>query len=452
MNNSSNTDMLHGPLAGKILKFALPFAFSSILQQLFNSVDLAVVGRFDSSTALASVGANTFLINLMINLFVGISVGANVVLANHIGQRDARGIRDAVSTTMVLSLIAGGVLLVFGLVFAQHLLVLMGTPAKVLGGASLYLRVIFLGTPFFMIFNFGAAVLRSRGDTKRPLYILMAAGVINTLLNLFTVIVLRLSVAGVAIATDVANLFSAFMVVWLLHREKGAFRLSLRHLYIRRRELSRILRIGLPAGVQTAVFSFSNVFVQSAINGYGPAAIAGASVAQMIGTYSYFLLASFCGAAVTFIGQNYGAGQMARCRRVFWLCLVFGFTVCLSANLLFWFGRGYLLSLFTTDASVVAYATVQMRYVVLFQSIAVSYEIPASAMRGFGHSLEPALMTIFGTCILRLSWIFLMCPRLPGFDVLMFCYPVSWVLTGLMVATAYAVTSRKAYGHSLFFF
>lgn len=285
MKNSSTSnqiDMLNGPLLGKILKFAMPFALSSVLQQLFNSVDIAVVGRFASSEALAAVGANTFVINLMINLFVGVSIGANVVIANRIGRKDEEGVKHAVSTTTALSLISGALLTVIGLLVARPILEAMGTPDNVLKDAVLYLRIIMAGSLFFMIYNFGAAILRSKGDTKRPLYILIAAGIINTILNLVFVICFKMSVAGVAIATDISNAFSAVMVIILLVREPEPFRVHLKHLNLWHHEMKRILQIGVPAGLQGLVFSFSNIFVQMGINGFGAAAIAGASVSQTL--------------------------------------------------------------------------------------------------------------------------------------------------------------------------
>ncbi len=437
--------MLHGPLLGKILKFALPFAASSILQQLFNSVDVAVVGRFASSEALAAVGANTFLINLMINLFLGISVGANVIIANHIGQQDEQRVKEAVNTTSVLALISGFLLMIVGLLIARPILELMGTPANVIEEAVLYLSIYLLGAPFFMIYNFGASILRSKGDTRRPLYILIVAGIINTLLNLLFVIVFHMSVAGVAIATDISNLFCAGVIIWLLKNEEGPFRLQLRQLHLYRPSMKRILQMGIPAGLQGMVFSFSNVFVQSSINTYGAAAMAGASVSQMFDAYCYFLMVGFSSAAVTFVGQNYGAGQIVRCKRIFWICLAGGAFACLAGNLMFLIGSKTFLGLFSEDPEVIKYGTMRMFTVLWFQWMAAGYEIPASAMRGLGHSLEPALITVFGTCVFRLVWIFTVVPIWPGFEHLMYIYPISWILTIFLMVPVYIVQSRRAF-------
>lgn len=431
--SKNSVDMLHGPLLGKILAYAIPFALSSILEQLFITIDVAVVGRFASSEALAAVGANTFLINLFINLFVGVSLGANVVLANYIGQNDNDRIRRAVSTTASLSLISGFLLLVIGLIAAKPMLVAMGTPDDIISEATLFLKIYFLGSPFFMIYNFGASILRSKGDTKRPLYILVISGVINTVLNLIFVIGFNMSVAGVATATDIAYVFSASAVVYFLRKENGPFHLYFNRIKIYSHELKRILIVGVPAGLQGMVFSFSNIFVQTAINSYGSAAIAGASVSQNFDSYCYFMLSAFCGAAVTFVGQNYGAGQYARCKRVFWICLACGAASCFILNMAFLIFADPVLSLFTTDQNVVHFAKMRMFTVLLFQWMASSYEVPSATMRGFGHSMEPALLTIFGTCVLRLVWIFVVCPVWPGFQHLMICYPVSWILTGILV-------------------
>lgn len=443
--DKNRIDMLNGPLLGKIMSFALPFAVSSILQQLFNSVDVAVVGRFASSEALAAVGANTFLINLMLNLFLGISIGANVVIANLIGQRDGKRIRRAVGSTMVIALLGGCVMLVVGLVVARPVLEWMGTPQNILDDAVLYLRIYFLGVPCFMVYNFGASILRSKGDAKRPLYILVVAGVINAMLNLLFVIVFRMSVAGVAIATGIANLFSAAVIIYLLMHEKMPFRLRWRYLSLDRQEVKRILQIGIPAGLQTMVFSLSNVFVQTSINTYGSSAIAGASISQMFDYYCYFLMVGFSSAAVTFVGQNYGAGLIDRCKRTFWICLGGGALACLAGNLLFIIGSDSFVSIFSEDRDVARYAMLRMSTVLWFQWMAAAYEIPASAMRGFGHSLEPALITIFGTCVFRLVWIFTIVPIWAGFQHLMMIYPISWIFTVLLMVPVYVWQSRKAF-------
>lgn len=447
MNNTNTTkakvDMLNGPLFMKILIFALPLAASSLLQQLFNSVDVAVVGRFASSKALAAVGSNAPVISLLINLFIGISMGANVVISNHLGQRDEQSIRHAISTVTLVAAISGLLLMCIGIGVARPILELMDTPSDVLDMAVLYLRIYFIGIPFFLIFNFGAAILRSVGDTRRPLYILVVAGIINTVLNLIFVIGLGMSVEGVAIATAVANAISAAWIIQLLRKEPGALQLQFKHLRIYKKELKRMLQIGVPAGLQGMVFSISNVVVQSAINGYGAAAIAGSAAAVNFEYYCYYIIVACNGAAISFIGQNYGAQKYDRVRRIYRICLLMGLIGCFIANALFTWQNQFFLSFFTTDAEVIHYGAIRMEGVLLFQFIACSYEVTGSALRGMGESMLPTIMTVFGTCILRIIWVFAVLPHYKGFAHLMQVYPLSWVLTGTMVIIAYKLKMRQ---------
>lgn len=440
---ANEIDMLHGPLLMKILWFALPLAASNVMQQLFNSVDVAVVGHFASSQALAAVGSNGPVINLLINLFTGLSMGANIILSNHIGQNDRRAIADAIGTIALTSLACGLLLLVVGVSIARPVLTLMGTPADVLDMAVSYLRIYFLGMPFFMVFNFGASILRSRGDTRRPLYILIIAGLVNTVLNLVFVICFHMGVEGVAIATGIANAVSAVLIVLLLLRDPEPFRLHLDQMRITWIELKRMMQMGIPAGLQGMVFSFSNVLLQSAINGYGWAAMAGSAAALNFECYCYFLIAAFNGAAITFIGQNYGAGQHDRVRRIFRLCMLLSVVVCGAFNGLFVLFNNSFLNLFSTDAVVHTYGTTRMTIVLAFQWVACSYEITGSALRGMGKSMLPTLITVFGTCMLRIGWLFLLCPFVPGFAALMTVYPVSWVVTGVLMLAAYALHWRR---------
>lgn len=442
---SVRMDMLHGSLLNKILLFALPLAASSILQQLFNSVDIAVVGKFASSQALAAVGSNSSVISLMINLFVGISVGASVVIANYIGQRNERGIKNAIHTVSVITLASGGLLLVVGLLIARPILEMMDTPDDVIELAVLYLRIYFLGMPFFMIYNFGAAILRSMGDTKRPLYCLVVAGVINTALNLFLVIVLKMSVAGVAIGTVIANMVSAGMIVYILRHEKGPFRLEYKEIGVSRIELRKMLQIGIPAGIQGMVFSIANVFIQAAINLYGSDAIAGSAAALNYEYYCYFVVSAFSQAAVTFISQNYGARQIERCKKIFRQTMLLSVIACGCLNLFFVWQRRFAISIFTSSPDVYQFAAIRMEIVLLTQALACSYEIAGAALRGLGYSMLPAILTVFGTCVLRLFWVYVICPMIPGFDNLMLIYPISWIITGAAVLIAYYIIQRKLF-------
>lgn len=436
-------DMLHGPLFMKILLFALPLAASSVLQQLFNSVDVAVVGRFASSEALAAVGSNAPVINLLINLFVGISMGANAVISNHIGQNDREKIRSAVSTSAVVALLSGVFLMVLGTAVAGPVHRMMGTPVEVTRMAVSYLRIYFLGMPFIMIFNFGSAILRSLGDTRRPLYILIWAGIINTVLNLLFVIVFHMGVEGVAIATGISNLFSAVMVVQILLREQDPYKLHLDDMHIQKDELSHMLEIGVPAGLQGVVFSISNVIIQASINSYGFNAVAGSAAALNFEQYCYYVIAAFNGAAISFVGQNYGAGNMDRVKRIFLICMGLGTLSCALLNWVFAGWSDFFLGLFTDSQTVKDFCTIRMRTVLMFQGLACLYEIPGSALRGMGRSMLPTLLTVFGTCVLRIAWVYTVCPVWEGFHALMFVYPVSWIITGIMVMTAYLITFRR---------
>ena len=440
---SKNIDMTHGPLLGKILWFALPLTAGSILQQMFNVVDVAVVGQFAGSEALAAVGANTAVVMLFLNLFIGISVGSNVVIARYIGQGDRDKVHDVVHTSAVVAVISGVILLILAEVFARPLLVLLSTPSNVLDGAVLYLRIYALGMPAIMIFNFGSAILRSAGDTRRPLLCLLFSGLLNAILNLFFVIVCHMSVEGVAIATVLSNVLSALMVTYFLMREKSEIRLDPGKPVFNRDEFVSMLRIGVPAGLQGMVFSFANVVIQAAINSFGSDAVAGSAAAVNFEFICYFAINGFNQAAMTFISQNYGAGKAARCRKVYRICLLCAVLSCGLMNLTINLGGGYFASIFTKDPNVAAYIFLRMKYVLLFQWIASSYEVTGSALRGYGYSLTPALLTVFGTVVIRIAWVLTVHVRFHSFTALMLVYPFSWVVTGIMVIGAYIIITRK---------
>lgn len=443
VSTSAKVDMLHGPLARKIIVFALPLIASGILQQSFNAVDVAVVGRFSSSQALAAVGSNGAIINILINLFIGISIGANVVIANYIGRNNQAGIRKSIATVGAVALISGILLLILGTVLARPILEWMNTPADVIDLATLYLRIYFLGMPFMMIYNFGAAVMRSMGDTRRPFYSLIVAGIVNTILNLVFVIGFDMSVDGVAIATVIANGVSAAMVIYWLSREADPFRLEIRKIGISSCEMKKMLQIGIPAGLQGMVFSISNLFIQSSINEFGSSTIAGSAAAVNYEMYCYYLISAFCQAAIAFISQNYGAGQYDRCRKVFRICMAMSLATCATANLLIVWQHTFFIHFFSTDPLVMQAASTRLFGVLMFQFIASSYEISGSAMRGLGYSMTPTIMTIFGTCVLRLVWVYTVNLWYHDFAVLLYIYPISWAVTGILVFTAYRHIEHK---------
>ena len=440
---SHQINMLEGPLVKKILLFTLPLAGSSILQQLFNSTDVAVVGRFSSSQALAAVGSNAPLINMLVLLFTGLSVGANVLIARYIGQNDRKKVSEAVHTVITLSLICGFLLLILGQVIAAPLLRLMNTPDDVIDLAATYLRIYFMGMPFVMLYNFGSAILRSVGDTSRPLYCLVISGIVNVLLNLFFVIVCDMSVAGVGIATVIADGISAGLIMmFLIRNEDESIRVNPKKLSFKKEHLIMILKIGAPAGIQGMVFSISNVFIQTAINGFGSQAVAGSSAELNFEYITFYIVSAFSQAAVTFTSQNYGALQFDRCKKVFRLfsCI---FTGCVSV--IFMLGSGFFITFFTTDPTVIKYAIIRMAIVMLLELMTGSYEISGGALRGIGHSLLPAILTIFGSVVFRIIWLFTVFKAYHTYDMLLMVYPVSWLITGTSVLIAYFIIRKREF-------
>ena len=440
---SMSMDMIHGPLWNKILLLALPLAASSILQQLFNSVDTAVVGRFASSEALAAVGSNSSLISLMINLFVGISLGANVVISHYIGQNSKENISRAVHTSIVVAVLSGFIVMITGQIIARPVLLLMGTPADVIDLAVKYLRIYLIGMPFIMLYDFGSSILRSIGDSKRPLYSLIAAGVVNTLLNLVLVIVFHLDVEGVAIATVISNVVSSGIVMYILFHEAEPIKLHIHKLAIYPEELKKILIMGVPAGLQGMMFSIANVCIQSAINSFGSDAIAGSAAALNYEFFSYFMVNAFAQATVTFVSQNYGAGQYERCKKVYGISMGFAMLTCGILSAVFVLGRAFFLRIYTTDEAVLAFANQRLVMVTSLELLTATYEISAGSLRGMGHSLIPAIITFLGSCLLRLIWIWTVCKMVHDFRVLMIIYPISWVLMGTAMTIIYFCMRKK---------
>lgn len=442
-SKGNKIDMLSGPLASRMVLFALPLIASGVLQQSFNSVDVAVAGRFAGSHALAAVGSNGPVISLLINMFLGLGVGVNVVIANYIGQRNSRGVRAAVASTVVLAVASGVSMLVLSQLVARPVLTLLDTPAEVLDDAVLYLRLLGLGMPFMIIYNFGSAILRSVGDTRRPFYILVLAGIINVAVNLVLVICFGMGVAGVAIGTVVSNIVNAVLIIVILVRERGDIRVDFKAIKPSRTQIVKICNVGIPAGLQTTVFALSNAFILSAINSFGADAAAGSAAALNYELYCYFVISAFGQTAVAFVSQNYGAGNFDRCRRIFRLSLIMSMGSCMVLNLLLAWQHDAALSIFSTDLPVLHYGGERMVYVLAFQFIACYYEMAGSAMRGLGHSLTPALITIFGTCVLRLFWVWTFPVGQAEFRDLMIVYPVSWLLTDLLMWIAYARVRRS---------
>ncbi len=438
---SHQLDMLHGPIWNKLPLFALPVAATAILEQLFNASDVAVVGNFagdaaEKTAAVAAVGANTAIIGLIVNLFVGIALGANVVIANAIGRDDRDAVHRAVHTSILIALLGGAAIAVIGELIAGVLLHSLNVPDEVYPLALLYLRIYLLGMPVILLYNFEAAIFRSVGDTKVPLIALACSGVLNVILNLFFVAVLGMTVNGVAIATVISNALSSLILFIRLMRSDKYIRLSPRELRIDGQSLKLILRIGLPAGIQSAVFSFSNIVIQSAINSLGKVVMAASSAALNIELLAYYVLNFFSQACTTFVGQNYGARQIDRCRKTLLLSIIEDFIASAAAiGIVLLTGR-FLLSIFNSDPEVIEIG--YTRLIILFSAYVFSmlYEVLSGYMRGFGISLVPAILTTIGVCGIRIFWINFVFPQNPTFTTIMTVYPISLSSTALLIGIA----------------
>ena len=435
-------DMLNGPLWNKIPLFALPVAATAILEQLFNASDLAVVGHFsgDASTiAVAAVGANSFVISLVVNFFIGIALGANVVIANAIGRRDDDAVRRAVHTAVILSVLGGVLVALVGELAAAPLLNSLQVPAEVYPYALLYLRIYLLGMPVILLYNFEAAIFRSIGETKIPLQALALSGILNVILNLFFVIVLKMTVNGVATATVISNAVSSVLLLRQLLKSDKSIRLDPHALRIDPAALRKILQIGLPAGLQSAVFSVSNIVVQSAINSLGTVVMAASSAAFNIEVLAYDVFSSFGQACTTFVGQNYGAGKLDRCRKTLVLCLAEDALTTAATIALVLASGHFLLSIFNSNPQVIALGYTRLVLVFSAYFFSLLYDVMSGYLRGFGISLVPALLTMAGVCGTRIVWIAAVFPQHRTFQTVMTVYPISLGVTAALVAVALAI-------------
>lgn len=447
-------DMLNGSLWNKILLFAIPIAASNILQQLFNSADAAVVGRFSGSQALAAVGSNGPIINIIISLFVGISLGANVVIANLIGAGKKQQIQNAVHTTITFALIAGFALIFIGWFIAKPFLEFIETPEDVINLAALYLRIYFMGMPFFMLYNFGSSILRSKGDTKRPLFALIISGIINVLLNLLLVIVFKLGVAGVAISTVIATGASSFLVISFLIKETDELHLDIKKLGLNTQLLSKMLKTGIPSGLQSILFALSNLIVQSSINSFGSKAMAGSASELNYELFSYYVVLAFNMATTSFTSQNLGAQKFERCRKVNSLCIFFGIIFTGIMDFIFVFFREFFIQIYTTDSEAIKFGVLRMLVVVSFQWLVATYEISGATIRAAGHPMIPAALSILFICVFRVFWVKRIFPYSEFIPVLkafskwtslLAVYPLSWIMTGIAMITAYILIAKKTY-------
>ena len=436
-------DMCNGPLLGKILTFAIPLMLSGILQLLFNAADIVVVGRFTGKEALAAVGSTGALINLLINVFIGLSIGTNVLVAQYIGARDPKNVSETVHTSILASLICGTVMIFVGIFLAEPLLTLMGTPDDVLSQAALYMRIYFIGMPAMMLYNFGAAILRALGDTQRPLLFLMIAGVVNVIFNLIFVIIFNLGVAGVAIATVMSQVISSVLVLICLLRADGMYKVYWRRLRIHKDKLLQMMRIGLPAGMQGAIFSISNVLIQSSINSFGSVAMAGSTAASNIEGFVYTSMNSVYQANLSFTSQNVGARKYSRVNRITFLCIgvvtVIGVVLGVGATL----AGNTLLRIYNSDADVIAYGMERMRLVCMPYFLCGLMDVMVGSMRGLGYSILPMIVSLAGACGLRVLWIFTVFAADRSLDILFLSYPVSWAVTALVHMICFVWARRK---------
>lgn len=447
-------DMTKGSIYKNILKFTIPLMLSNLLQIAYNAADTIVVGRWAGTHALSAVGATTTLTALLTNLFIGLSVGASVAISKCYGAGDMKALSRASHTTVTLGMIAGLIACIVGQSVCRPLLTVMGTPEDIIDLSVLYMRIIFIGTPASLVYNFGAAILRSVGDTRRPLYILAATGVVNVVLNLVLVINFHMSVAGVAIATSIANYLSAFAVLYSLTNSDAPYKISFKHLRLHKQETKNILAVGLPAGLQSSVFSIANTVVQSAVNSFGNTAIAGRAAAGNIESFVYTAMNSFYHATLTSVGQNYGAKQEKRVYKSIIAAIVCSTVVGVVLGVSSVTFSDFLLGIYITDsAEAVELGKLYILYVGLPYFLCGIMDIMAGALRGLGHSKTPAICSLIGACGFRLLWVFTVLPLHRSLSFLYLCWPISWLVVIAMHLITFASirkkTMQKMYEESL---
>ena len=443
--NKYEIDMCNGTIMDKLISFSVPLILSGILQLLFNAVDIIVVGRFSGSQALAAVGSTTALINIFTNLFIGISLGANVLAARFYAAQKDKEMSETVHTAIMLALISGVVMLFVGIFFARGALELMGTPDDVIGQSTLYMRIYFAGMPFFMLYNYGAAILRAVGDTKRPLLFLIVSGVVNACLNLFLVIAFHLGVAGVAIATVTAQGISCALVLRCLQRSQASYQLHFRDLKIRGCYVQQIFQVGLPAGIQSTVINFSNALLQSSVNSFGSIAMAGYTAANNLFGFLYVSTNSITQACMSFTSQNYGVGKWKRMDRVLFDCIILSVAVMLILGGGMYFFGPEVLKIYTTNPRVISCGMEVLTYTTLTYFLCGIMDLLPGALRGMGYSSVPMILSIIGTVGTRIVWIFGIFPNHRSLDILFISYPVSWMITIVLQVICFYFVRRKVH-------
>ena len=440
-------DMTHGSLWDKILMIALPLAASGILQQLFNAADVAVVGQFVGKEAMAAVGANAPVVNILITMFTGISLGANVVISRYTGRKDKENAENAAHTAILVAVISGFFILVLGQCIARITLEMMSVPSDCLDMAVLYLRVYLCGMPVIFLYNFEAAIFQSQGDTKTPLMCLIISGIVNVILNLFFVIVIGMTVNGVALATVISNGISSMLLFAFLLKGKTPLTIEKQRFHIHAELLKEMLQIGLPAGLQGMVFSISNILIQSAVNSLGTDVVAGSSAAGNLEIIGYFVVNSFSQACTTIIGQNFGANQPERCHKTLMISLVESWIVGGTVSFLIIIFGKQLLRLFNSDPNVIAFGYQRLFWILSFEVINGTIDIISGAMRGYGESLTPALIALVCICGVRIVYIFTYFASHRSFTTLMLAYPISWIITVIVISAAYLIMRKNGFGY-----
>lgn len=436
-------DMCNGPLFGKIMIFYVPLMLSGVLQLLFNAADIIVVGRFAGSEALAAVGSTSSLINFLVNLFIGLSVGANVLVARFYGAGQKKELSEMVHTAVLTSVVGGVALVIIGVAVAKPALQLMGTPDDVISQSILYMRIYFCGMPAMMAYNFGSAVLRAVGDTKRPLYYLLVAGVVNVVLNLIFVIGFHMGVAGVATATVISQVISAVLVLRCLIISDSDYQLNLKELKIVPDKLFKMIQIGVPAGLQGALFSISNVLIQSSVNSFGSVAMAGNTAASNIEGFVYTAMNAFYQTAISFTGQNMGALKYKRIGKIALICQGMVLVVGLVLGNGAYFLSGTLLKLYSTEAEVIQYGTLRMSIICVTYCLCGMMDVMVGSLRGMGYSIMPMLVSLTGACLFRVVWIYTVFQQIRTLECLYWSYPISWTLTFTVHLICFGVVYRK---------
>lgn len=443
MMHTQGVDMTHGPLSRKIWLMAIPLALTGVIQQFFNAADIAMIGRFVDEQSMAAVGGCAPLITTLLSLFIGLSIGTNVVLAGFIGQDKSDKVRDGVHTSVTMAFLCGLALTFIGEMAARPMLLWLQVPAEIMDIAEIYLRILFLEQPFLLLYNFESSIFRAVGDTRTPLLALSLGGICKILLNLVILLVFHGGAGGVAIGSIVANLISALFLLWRLHRTDSMLHVNFHQLTMHRDIVRRILKIGLPAGLQGIVFCLSNLIIQTALNSLGPDVMAGSAAGYNIEIFVYFMMYAMAQVNTTVVGQNYGARELSRCRKATRIC--FKQTAILSVVLIAFvlLFADPLLHLFTTNDTVIAYGKVRLHCVVCFEWLNAILDLYAGSLRGYGNSLIPAIISLIGICGVRITWVYTAFPLFPTLQTLMLCYPASWAVTDVVLAGVYHLYIRQ---------